>query len=207
MLKTIFQAMRKIIYVISSLLALCLTSCAKEQQEEKIYDVCGTYSLTQMLFYSSDQVDLDGDGQESDNFLDEFKHLDGYSDNFGVATVYRRPSDKSETVIDFHIPYHDVRIDNNSMADHGCGYIEASLIYRLDGTQECEEDPLAFINLSGVPDKSKIGEFGIANARLKEFGVYGQMKIYVHCTIYDSSLKPHEETLYMLFMKDSDSNE
>lgn len=145
MLKTIFQT------TTVALICLSVISCAKEQPGVKSYDVCGTYSLTQMLFYSSDHVDLDGDGQESDSFLDEFKRLDGYSDSRAVATVYRRPSDKSEIVIDFHIPYHDVR--------------------------------------------------------LKEFGVYGQMKINVHCTIYDSCLKPHEETLYMLFMKDSENDE
>lgn len=201
MLKTIFQT------TTVALICLSVISCAKEQPGVKSYDVCGTYSLTQMLFYSSDHVDLDGDGQESDNFLDEFKRLDGYSDSRAVATVYRRPSDKSEIVIDFHIPYHDVRIDNNNTVDCGCGYIEASLIGKIDGMPDCEENPLVFIILSGVPDKNRIGEFGIDDVRLKEFGVYGQMKINVHCTIYDSCLKPHEETLYMLFMKDSENDE
>lgn len=60
----------RIIYILSSLLVLCLTSCAKEQPEKKGYDVCGTYCLSQLQFFSVEHVDLDGDGEESDNFLD-----------------------------------------------------------------------------------------------------------------------------------------
>lgn len=190
-----------IMHVLLSLLVLCLTSCAKGLPVEKDYDVCGTYSLDQMRFFSSDQVDLDGDGKESDDFLDEFRRLHGYSDSLSVATVYRKPSDKNELVIDFHIPYHDVRDDGHGLKDFGCGYIESSLVGRFDGTKDYADNPLVFVNLSGSPDRNMIGALGIGDVSLKEFGVYGQMKIYVNCTIYDSALKPHDETLYMLFMK------
>lgn len=191
----------RIIYILSSLLVLCLTSCAKEQPEKKGYDVCGTYCLSQMQFFSVEYVDLDGDGEESDNFLDEFRHLDGYSEDLSTATVYRRPLNRNQIVADFHIPYHDIRLDGNCIKDSGCGYMESSLIGELNG--DYEDAPLVFVNLSGVPPESNIGARGIDNANIKEFGVYGQMKIYVYCTIYDSDFNPHKGTLLMLFMKNS----
>lgn len=109
-------------------------------------------------------------------------------------------------MIDFHIPMHDVGTGNNNTVDCGCGYIEASLIGKLDRMPDCEENPLVFINLNGVPDKDRVGEPGIDNAGLTGFGVYGQTEINVRRTIYDSCLWPHEETLYMHFMKDSENN-
>lgn len=191
----------RIIYVLSSLLLLCLTSCTKEPPDKKDYDVCGTYSLSQMRFLSADHVDLDGDGEESEDFLDEFKHLDGYSEDLSIAIVYRRPLNSNQIAVDFHIPYHDVRLDGNSIKDFGCGYMDSSLIGRLDKVQNFEDSPLVFVNLSGVSPDNSIGARGIDNANIKEFGVYGQMKIYVYCTIYDSDFMPHDGTLLMLFMK------
>lgn len=191
----------RIIYILSSLLLLCLTSCAKEQPEKKGYDICGTYSLNQIRFFSTDKVDLDGDGRENENFLEEFKCLDGYSDGLSDASVYMSPLNKNQIVVDFHIPYHDVRIENNGINDYGCGYIASSLIGKLDENQNYEDSPLFFVNMNGTPAENRIGACGIGNANIKEFGVYGQMKIYVYCTIYDSDFEPHDGTLLMLFMK------
>ena len=125
-----------------------------------------------MQFFSLEHVDLDGDGEESDNFLDEFRHLDGYSEDLSTAIVYRRPLNRNQIVADFHIPYHDVRLDGNCIKDSGCGYMESSLIGELNG--DYEDAPLVFVNLSGVPPENNIGARGIDNANKKSSAFTGR---------------------------------
>ena len=91
---------------------LCLLSCSKEPQDspEQHYadTFCGTYYLEKAV-WSTDYIDLNGDGIANEDLIYEFKNLQGFLENKRFAKIYQNPAAQNEIDVDYYIPYHDVR--------------------------------------------------------------------------------------------------
>lgn len=70
--------------LIVSIELLCLLSCSKEPQDspEQHYadTFCGTYYLEKAV-WSTDNIDLNGDGIANEDLIYEFKNLQGFLEN------------------------------------------------------------------------------------------------------------------------------
>ena len=73
----------------------CLLSCSKEPQDspEQHYadTFCGTYYLEKAV-WSTDNIDLNGDGIANEDLIYEFKNLQGFLENKRFAKIYQNPA-------------------------------------------------------------------------------------------------------------------
>lgn len=187
--------------LIVSIELLCLLSCSKEPQDspEQHYadTFCGTYYLEKAV-WSTDNIDLNGDGIANEDLIYEFKNLQGFLEHKRFAKIYQNPAAQNEIDVDYYIPYHDVRKIDNNYYDYGCGYLESSFIGRLDSSNNPK---LSFpAKEYNYRDDYNVALNGIHKSMINKFE-NGTMTIHVDATIYDCDYKPIAGTFYLYFKK------